>query len=207
MRRMIDERLLSLPDAPGADAAGISPGDDAGDSLDRETQGRGPLKMPAAPALPEPPLPPSGAGGIDLDRIAEGFAAEASRRRTASSGIFVFVSFGLPPASLESLARSAARSGAVLVLRGLKEGSLRKTAEAVAELRRVAGHTRIAVDPLLFRRLGVEAAPAFAAFAGGRSAAVAGDVTLGYALEELERSSDPAVREAARDAGKRLRDG
>lgn len=188
MRERIDAELL-----PGLDAA-------AGRAPHRPDAGGGPGR---------PPLPPSPAGeGIDLDRLASGLGGGvpvAPRRR---SGVLVFVSFSLPPASLRALAGQAARSGSVLVLRGLKGDSFRETAAAIAGVRRAVGaETAWMVDPLLFRRLGVRAVPVFAVTDGERFALAAGDVPLGYALERIGRDHPGAIRRISARAGKRLQDG
>ncbi|MBE7524481.1 MAG: hypothetical protein HS109_19170 [Burkholderiales bacterium] len=66
----------------------------------------------------------------------------------------------MPRASLQLLTDQAARSGAVLVLRGLKANSMRETLAAVSSL---IGERQVAwvIDPEAFARYRIERAPTF----------------------------------------------
>ena len=119
----------------------------------------------------------------------------------------------MPAASLRGLADQAARSGATLVLRGLKDNSMRATLASVQSL---IGERHLAwqIDPLAFTRYGIERAPTFVLRTGGVGAtaaesactsdcrassafvAVAGDVSLDYALEAMVRQV-PSVKPQA----------
>jgi conjugal transfer pilus assembly protein TrbC len=121
----------------------------------------------------------------------------------AASPVRIFITLEMPRASLQLLIDQAARSGAVLVLRGLKANSLRETLSAVSGL---IGERQVAwvIDPEAFTRYGVEHAPTFVLTLTGPSehdapgtncgtdcptsaafASVSGDVSLDYALETL----------------------
>ena len=154
------------------------------------------------PAAPDPPVPRS-VGSAEV--VPEGYIPPDPRAPAArGAGIFVLVSFAVPPPALAALARDAHRADAVLVLRGLKGDSLRATAQAIARVRRSAGPSAWMIDPLLFRELEVEGVPAFAAVAGDSSYVVAGDVSLGHALAYIGRNAPSDLRAAAEAAAERL---
>lgn len=140
-----------------------------------------------------------------LARQAELFASQMqSPTPSTSGGLFIFVSLGLPHDVLDQLIDEAARSQAVLVMRGLKEQSLRKTFQAAQA---ALGKRRVAwiIDPTLFDHHNVDAVPAFAlALPTGAptgcpdagacnqpsaSVVVAGNVSLPYALRYIESHS------------------
>lgn len=111
--------------------------------------------------------------------------------------LMVLVSFSMPAETLKNLARQADQAGAVLVLRGLVDGSLDKTAKAIQSvLGDEAGDSTFQVNPNVFRAYHVQDVPTFVLARkplGGESScqmgtdyvSVRGDVTLAYALRKL----------------------
>ena len=99
--------------------------------------------------MPAPPRVnlPSTAAPTDIEALARLARASAARphRTTAASPLRIFITLEMPrePATAD---RSAARSGAVLVLRGLKANSMRETLAAVSSL---IGERQVAwvIDP------------------------------------------------------------
>lgn len=156
--------------------------------------------------IPLPPKVSSPAGGTDIEALVRKHTgtAEPSREQPAQSALRVFVTLDMPAASLKGLADQAARSGATLVLRGLKDHSMRATLAAVQAL---IGERQVAwqIDPEAFKRFAVKRAPTFVLLTGGAAGtagassctadcplassfvAVAGDVSLGYALQAMVR--------------------
>ena len=128
----------------------------------------------------------------------------------------------MPAASLKGLVDQAARSGATLVLRGLKDQSMRKTVAAAHEL---IGERQVAwqIDPEAFMQFGVERAPTFVLLTGGAGGraressctvdcplassfvAIAGDVSIDYALQSMVRQV-PSAGPHAEPFLKRLKD-
>jgi conjugal transfer pilus assembly protein TrbC len=124
------------------------------------------------------------------------------------SGMRIFVTLDMPRPSLERLVDQAARSGAVLVLRGLRSQSMRQTLNVVQDL---IGQRRVAwvIDPEAFDRFGVHSAPTFVLTLNGdspktsvsspmacsasgcvqppESVSVVGDVSLDHALSVMAR--------------------
>ena len=144
----------------------------------------------------------------DLEQIVK------ARRWTASAAaqapvewrgdrIFALASFSMPEQSLARVVRDSARAGAIVVLRGLVDGSLKETARAVSELvanaKSEGWRPQIIIDPRVFREFRVESAPVFVvAPSAGPPALAAGDVSLDYALDFIVRENKAS--EAARAA-------
>lgn len=158
--------------------------------------------IPTVPKITPP------AAGPDIEALVRKHAGTGnpSPERPAQSALRVFVTLDMPAGSLKGLAEQAAKSGAVLVLRGLKDHSMRATLEAV---QRLIGERQVAwqIDPEAFKHFRVERAPAFVLLTGSVTSfvAVAGDVTLDYALHAMVRQV-PASRAHAEPFLTRLKD-
>jgi len=172
------------------------------------------VPVPSTPRIDRLPQPRS-ATRPDLESIARGYQAAnaaASPGDALGSGpsLLVFVSFAMPQPTLERLVDQAARARASLILRGFVNGSLQET---VLRVQRLIGQREVAVqiDPQAFDRFSIANTPAFVlvrdgatatpCFAGQCFAAnafvrTAGDVSLDYALEFIDRSA-PAFGPAA----------
>jgi len=92
--------------------------------------------------------------------------------------ILWFVSFSMPEASLRQAVAQAEKTGAVLLIRGLKGDSFLDTAKAIAVL---VGEKEVQfqIDPPLFREYGITSVPCVCY----KGVKVCGDVSLDYALE------------------------
>ncbi len=151
---------------------------------------------------------------VDVGSIARGFdaagAQAAAQALARGPQLLVFVSLTMPERSLRRLIDQAERSSAALVLRGLKDGSMVKTAVAVRDL---LGNrkTAIQIDPQGFDRFSVTQVPTYVLLKDGAQlrqcadtscmppasyAAIAGDVTIDYALEWIGARSSTFTREA-----------
>lgn len=132
--------------------------------------------------------------------------------------LLIFVSLSMPEAALTRLAMDAKKAGGVVVLRGMKyglqPGTWARSLEAMKPLAQTGANVQI--NPELFKQFGVRAVPLVVVTANpvgdkgcgdGSCAAgigsVAGDVTLGYALEQLADRSD-AVGAIARQRAAKL---
>lgn len=182
----------------------------------------------AIPRIAPDAATPPAAGTIDIATMArQGAALTAPPPATSGiSALRIFITLDMPRGSLQRLVDQAARSGATLVLRGLKAQSMRQTLAAVGELietRRVSW----VIDPDAFTRFQVSAAPTFVLTladeplpgtpgfgsvpelprcAGTGCAApasqanflsVSGDVSLDYALDAMLRASPEATPRAS----------
>ncbi|MDD5366676.1 MAG: type-F conjugative transfer system pilin assembly protein TrbC [Gallionellaceae bacterium] len=149
--------------------------------------------------LPQPIAPVTDIGPI-AERF-QGYMDQQARGIPAPGGLSVFVSLTMPRASLERLVAEAERTGATLVLRGMVDHSITKT---VIAARKLIGKRQVAwtIDPDAFRRFDVQAVPVFVLTRSGAQplgcgddqclpvadyARLAGDVSIGYALEAIDR--------------------
>lgn len=145
--------------------------------------------------------------GIDLEALArQGARLPTAATEKPASTIRIFVTLDMPTASLRLLAAQAARVGAPLVLRGLKDRSMRATLAAIGRITGT-GQAGWLIDPDAFTRYAIDKAPTFVVTDDGGAAtpgctgacragedwiAVAGDVSVGYALETILRQK-PAL--------------
>ncbi len=153
---------------------------------------------------------------IDLEALAKGYASQvgnmdAAQGLVSGPALMIFVSLSMPQATLQRLVDQAARAKASILLRGLVNGSMRDT---VARVQGLIDHRQVAVqiDPQAFDRFAITRVPSFVLIRDGarpRSCAsgtcappegfvrTAGDVSLDYALEHIQR----AAPKFAKDAG------
>ena len=162
----------------------------------------------SAPRVPNPVDIPS--AGADPLAVAERFRKTLGTQRDTASGadLLVFVSFSMPEASLKRLATDAAKTNGVLVFRGPKEGSLKKTLQAFEPLAKLGASAILHPEAFTWNR--IDSVPVFvlgtAAGAGCDDAAgscretlrIAGDASLEYILERMARASHPLAEEAER---------
>ena len=174
-------------------------------------------------AIPQPPRVEPQRSAIDIEALARGKVPLPNAGATSGAAptpLRIFITLDMPRASLQLLTDQAARAGAVLVLRGLKSQSMRQTVAVVQEL---IGKRRVAwvIDPEAFTRFAVRQAPTFVltlSDAGNDAkrgcnagcatpasfVSVAGDVSLDYALETIQRRQ-PQAAPRAEPLLKRLR--
>ncbi len=174
-------------------------------------------------AISRPPRVEPQRGAIDIEALARGkfqLPNAGAASGAAPTPLRIFITLDMPRASLQLLTDQAARAGAVLVLRGLKSQSMRKTVAVVQEL---IGTRRVAwvIDPEAFTRFAVRQAPTFVLTLSDNAndaqrgcnagcatpasfVSVAGDVSLDYALETIQRRH-PEAAPRAEPLLKRLR--
>lgn len=174
------------------------------------------IPVPANPnidALPQPEV----AHPLDLEAIAKGYATNAgaiaqAQGLNAGPSLLIFISFSMPEAALKRLVDQAARAKATLMIRGLVNGSLRDT---VMRTQGLIGNRQVdaQIDPQAFDRFAITATPSFVLLRDGAKpescasgsclspeafAATAGDVSLDYALEYIQRAAPRFSQDAAR---------
>ena len=174
------------------------------------------VPIQSTPRIDALPQPAAAGRPVDLEALARGYerAMGSPLQQGALAGgpgLMVFVSFSMPEATLARLVDQAARSQAVLVLRGFVNGSLRET---VARVKDLIGNRTVGfqIDPQAFDRFAVTATPTFVlvrngaaptdcggntCFASDAFVSVAGDVSLDYALEYFQRSAPAFGKDAA----------
>ena len=170
-------------------------------------------------AIPQPPRVEPQRSAIDIEALARGkvqLPNAGSTSGAAPAPLRIFITLDMPRASLQLLTDQAARAGAVLVLRGLKSQSMRQTVAVVQEL---IGNRTVAwvIDPEAFTRFAVRQAPTFVLTLNDAASdaandtqrgcnagcatpasfvSVAGDVSLDYALETIQRRMPQAAPRA-----------
>lgn len=172
------------------------------------------VPVPSTPRIDRLPQPQK-TTPLNLEAIAKGYQAAAAAdtpARALASGpaLLVFVSFSMPQPTLERLIDQAARAKASLILRGFVNGSLPET---VLRVQRLIGQRDVAVqiDPQAFDRFSIANTPTFVLVRDGASSTpcpagqcfapdafvrTAGDVSLDYALEHMQRVAPKFSREA-----------
>ncbi len=158
-------------------------------------------------SAPRVEIPTTGADPLAIaERYRKSLGAQPDR--DTGPDLLVFVSFSMPEASLKRLATDAARTNAVLVIRGLKDGSLKQTLQAFEPLAKLGASAILHPEAFTWNR--IDSVPVFilgtAAGGGCDDAAVscrdslriAGDASLEYILERMARASNPLAEEAER---------
>lgn len=144
-----------------------------------------------------PNIPTPAPSGIDIEALARQYERKAQARKR--DDLMVFASFTMPAESLQRLVRQANRVGATVVFNGFKDNSMKATAAAINALGEAGGN--VIVNPNAFAKYQIAAVPTVvlatpAAFEQvdengcalpDHYAAIAGDVSLDYALDELAR--------------------
>lgn len=146
------------------------------------------------------------AAPIDIEAISKRYDVSMKKAIAESnpSDFIIFVSLSMPRETLQALSEQASMYGAVLVLRGLKNNSLKAT---VAEIKSIIGDVKVGwqINPVAFTRFNVQAVPAFVITKGNEVShqdtkgcappasylSVSGDVSAEYALEKLAGSATP----------------
>lgn len=161
------------------------------------------------PQVPTPlPLKPAqkATSGFEPETLARRFAqaSDMAPSKEQKSAPLIFISLSMPNASLQHLAQDAARLGSPLVLRGLVDGSLNKTTQALAPFSKFGAE--IIIHPQAFEQYGVKVVPTFvvdpqqdrilpqSGCAQGQNSCntlprVEGDVSLAFALRQMNRIS------------------
>lgn len=146
-------------------------------------------------AFPDVAVP---ATGIDLDKLAEQYQElTTGSPMPERADVYVFVSLGMPRATLGRIVQEAEQAKAVLVMRGLHKNSMKQTVSAVRE---IIGERQVGwqIDPTKFERFAVDRVPATVVVVQPEKACqgacdgqppkhykIAGDVSIGYALDKI----------------------
>lgn len=138
---------------------------------------------------------------IDPIAVAERFKARNfDPTLKEETDLLVFVSFSLPEASLKRIAYESKKSGAIMVLRGMKDNSLRETQRAAGGL--AALGAKVMIHPDLFTQYAVTEVPTFVLAKSNSQdsctdgnecigrLAVKGDVSLQYVLDKFSQAEE-----------------
>ena len=138
---------------------------------------------------------------------------EAEDQKWQGARVFAFASFSMPKQSLGALLKQGQDMGVPVVFRGFFNNSVYDTRDALIEIFGSDDNIEgFVIDPTLFERFDIHAVPAFVATdvdmdacmsAGCEEDAapphdrLAGNVTLGYALDLFERGGGDGAEGAA----------
>ncbi len=151
-------------------------------------------------------LPKPAGNKPDIAKIAESYRQPVPNNLPATNPdmpeLMVFISFSLPRETLQRIVSQSEKSGAVLVLRGLKGNSLTKMGEEIAKLVGDRNVTAI-IHPPAFKQFNVKQVPSLVLARSGQASKITGDgcapatsfikvdgdVTQEYALDLIERQA------------------
>ncbi|MFH8136379.1 type-F conjugative transfer system pilin assembly protein TrbC [Pantoea osteomyelitidis] len=107
----------------------------------------------------------------------------------------VFVSFSMPPDELKQRVQDAAVLNIPVVIRGMVNGDMRATANAVAGLVKESNTGGVQIDPTTFRKYNITAVPVLIVACGNQGDKVdrlQGDLKLHQALKRVAEEGDCA---------------
>lgn len=107
----------------------------------------------------------------------------------------IFVSFSMPSDELRQRVQDAAALNIPVVIRGMVNGDMRATANAVAGLVKESNTGGIQIDPTVFRKYDISAVPVLIVACGNQGDRVdrlQGDISLHQALKRVAEGGDCA---------------
>lgn len=127
-----------------------------------------------------------GGKGHEFKIIDEKKGEENNDKNAKGDKIYVFVSFSMPKASLESLLKESLKHNATLVLRGLKNNSLKETAKVIQDFydQQDGEGAGFEINPELFEKYGISHVPVFLNLTNNNK--LSGNVTLSFAAKKLK---------------------
>ena len=121
----------------------------------------------------------------ERNKVEEIFDLELSKK----SDFFIFVSFSMKDKNIKQILEDASRYNAVVVLRGLKNNSMKETVQYLAKfLSNTNGG--LTIDPELFEKFSVKKVPTFVLFDGKKHDMLSGNVTFRFVLQKFAESGD-----------------
>ncbi|MGZ8256876.1 MAG: type-F conjugative transfer system pilin assembly protein TrbC [Gallionella sp.] len=168
---------------------------------------------PTAPALNNLPRPSAVASPAELAKQFR--PAPITKMAKNSHELMIFVSFSMPPESLQRIVRQSEKTGARILFRGFKGEKLSEMSKHVANL--IGNHhVEASVNPPAFTQYKITQVPVLViaqpnanegmdngCAQAARYIKVSGDVSQDYALDLIERQS-PQWASAARSFNLRL---
>lgn len=110
---------------------------------------------------------------------------EMQKEAQSSPRVMAFVSFSMPFELLIDLSLQLERVRGTFVIRGLPENSFKLLSEKILLLREKGGSVPFLIDPKAFETYNIQAVPSFVVFEGSKFDKIAGNLSLGFALEQL----------------------
>ena len=132
-----------------------------------------------------------------------------SKNMIGDNHLLIFISYSIPKEQLVSLIKQAQSINAVFVLRGMIDGSMKKTQKEFFELKKNY-QIGAMINPKLFSAFSVTQVPTFVIYKSGGTdilkeacnvaptyTKIIGSVSVRYALEKLERSNEDGLGKLA----------
>jgi conjugal transfer pilus assembly protein TrbC len=104
--------------------------------------------------------------------------------------ILAFVSFSIPDVILLALAQEIKQADGVLIFRGLPNNSFKEFAQHILKLKERGFSAEIQINPKLFDEYNITAVPSFVIPREQCFDKIAGNISLEYALEVLNKKSE-----------------
>ena len=92
----------------------------------------------------------------------------------------IFISFSMPKSALQALYADSKNQQTVLVLRGLKDGSFKATAEYLKTL-----EISVQIDPESFKKYQISRVPTIVALGDNKFNSISGNISFQYAKQKL----------------------
>lgn len=130
-----------------------------------------------------------------LDAQAQQFRQSMQPGERPVNAALVFVSFSMPAEELKQRVKDAAQLNIPVVIRGMVNGDMRATANAVAGLVKESNTGGVQIDPTTFRKYNITAVPVLVVACGNQGEKVdrlQGDLTLHQALKRVAEEGDCA---------------
>lgn len=200
--------LADLPAPNDVDAVIRRQSATVDDVLNRAQQEMQPRQKPKAEPMKSLAPARATSPNDDLPELLRKMSRQKPGEGSSTDSLLVFISFSMPPRVIEELSRQAKESGAVLVLRGMKDANMRSTKDAAAKLNR--GGAEWMIHPELFKQFKVEQVPSVVLAAAGADqvdangcapdvefASVVGEVSIEYALKVIRSKAVPEIASMA----------
>lgn len=147
------------------------------------------------PEFLKTPPPPAAQEQAFLDAQTQQFRQAMQPGERPVDAALVFVSFSMPSDELKQRVQDAAALNIPVVIRGMVDGDMRATANAVAGLVKESNTGGVQIDPVTFRKYNITAVPVLIVACGNQGDKVdrlQGDLTLHQALKRIAEEGDCA---------------
>lgn len=147
-----------------------------------------------------------GQGPFDFDEMVAG--AKAGMAKPEGAPLFIaFASLSMPEEALSKMIEDTTKAGGVVVFRGFSAGNPQGFIQGIRKVVDQAGASNVAIDPRLFRSLGVDRVPTYVALSSDFEPCdqldcvtappphdrIAGNVSVSYVLETFANANGPGA--------------
>lgn len=147
-----------------------------------------------------------GQGPFDFDEMVAG--AKSGMAKPEGAPLFIaFASLSMPEEALSKMIEDTTKAGGVVVFRGFSAGNPQGFIQGIRKVVDQAGASNVAIDPRLFRSLGVDRVPTYVALSSDFEPCdqldcvtappphdrIAGNVSVSYVLETFANANGPGA--------------